>query len=736
MEFGFVADGLFFLSLAFWFTAIKVVAGLTLVIFVHELGHFAVAKLVGVKCEKFYIGFDVPIRIGPIRLPAKLLHWQWGETEYGVGIIPLGGYVKMLGQDDNPTRAAEEADRIKIRKERDGAEGDDAEYELDPRSFPAKSVPARMAIISAGVIMNLIFAVIFGAIAYRFGVPFMTTEVGRVAEGSPAWQAGLQPGDKIIQIGKKGEPSEYLQFDWDLMQGVGKTGLGSSVQPLDLKIRRRKDGTSREFWVQLIPSDRLIRLELADFVTIGVSAPRTTTILPDPDDPKRPMLLPYLPAGKLEGQIEPGDRIVQIDGRPLDRHLANQLGDLPGWELDIALAERFDRPVTLTFERPADDSPEVRTFDATIEPTPWRTLGIVCQLSPVVAVQQGSPAEQAGIRVGDRIVALDGEPLGDPLTLPQRMARYGKPKVTVTIERAEEGEAAATRQVVVPVRPVVRYGTNTPATLISVDALGVAFAVESKVVSVVPDSAAAEQGIEPGDELIEASFEFRDEATERLVGKLMYGEFVQHKKIRLGKLPNWVYLMRMLQEMPPMTKVVLSVRKGPKDERERQVTLLPHIEPDQYALVRGLVFGTFQRVREVDSWSTAFSLGYQFTTRKLLEVVEMLGKLVTGRWSPKHLGGPVAIAAIAGREASQGITRLLLFLTFLSANLAILNFLPIPALDGGHMVFLAAEGITGKPVNENVQGFLTLIGVILLLTLIVLVTSKDIWNLITTFLLE
>ncbi|HHK42177.1 MAG TPA: hypothetical protein ENJ50_07150 [Planctomycetaceae bacterium] len=166
------------------------------------------------------------------------------------------------------------------------------------------------------------------------------------------------------------------------------------------------------------------------------------------------------------------------------------------------------------------------------------------------------------------------------------------------------------------------------------------------------------------------------------------------------------------------------------------MALKPQIEDGQHALTRGLVFGPFQRIRRVDSWSTSVVLGYQFTTRKLLQVVEMLGKLVTGRWSPKHLGGPVAIAAIAGREASQGITRLLLFLTFLSANLAILNFLPIPALDGGHMVFLLAEGVTGKPVNENVQGFLTLIGVVLLLTLIVLVTSKDVWNLITTFLLE
>jgi regulator of sigma E protease len=119
-------------------------------------------------------------------------------------------------------------------------------------------------------------------------------------------------------------------------------------------------------------------------------------------------------------------------------------------------------------------------------------------------------------------------------------------------------------------------------------------------------------------------------------------------------------------------------------------------------------------------------LGLQFTGRKFYQVLEMVKKLVTGQWSPKFLGGPVAIATIAGREANQGATRLLLFLTFLSVNLAILNFMPIPALDGGHMVFLTIEGITGKPVKESVQVALTMIGVMLLLTMIVLVTFNDI----------
>ena len=85
-----------------WWAIGKVILGLGMVIFVHELGHFLLAKACGVKCEKFYVGFDVAdIKIGDrVVIPRALIKFKWGETEYGIGILPLGGYVKMLGQED------------------------------------------------------------------------------------------------------------------------------------------------------------------------------------------------------------------------------------------------------------------------------------------------------------------------------------------------------------------------------------------------------------------------------------------------------------------------------------------------------------------------------------------------------------------------------------------------------------------------------------------------------------
>ncbi len=164
MDMCLIAQSFSWFSLSSWWAIAQVVIGLGFVIFVHELGHFLVAKACGVKCEKFYVGFDAfDLKLfGRVILPRALWKMQWGETEYGIGIVPLGGYVKMLGQDDNPANF--EAEQQRARAEREAANrARDAEpsptattavdplnrTQYDPRSYLAKSVPQRMAIISA-----------------------------------------------------------------------------------------------------------------------------------------------------------------------------------------------------------------------------------------------------------------------------------------------------------------------------------------------------------------------------------------------------------------------------------------------------------------------------------------------------------------------------------------------------------------------------------------------------------
>lgn len=131
-------------------------------IIVHELGHFALAKLNGVRVEEFSIG------MGP-----RILSKQGKETRYSLSLFPIGGYVKMMGEEESVE---------------------------DERSFSAKSPLRRISIIIAGVVMNYLLAIfIFTAITYNFG--YRTTTAGEIDKGTPAYEAGLQEGDRILKIG-------------------------------------------------------------------------------------------------------------------------------------------------------------------------------------------------------------------------------------------------------------------------------------------------------------------------------------------------------------------------------------------------------------------------------------------------------------------------------------------------------------------------------------------------------
>ena len=118
-------------------------------------------------------------------------------------------------------------------------------------------------------------------------------------------------------------------------------------------------------------------------------------------------------------------------------------------------------------------------------------------------------------------------------------------------------------------------------------------------------------------------------------------------------------------------------------------------------------------------------MGWRETKESILQIVMTVRKLASGGVSATGLGGPGTIAVVAAASASQGIPKLLIFLTFLSANLAVINFLPIPILDGGHMMFLLYEGIRGKPASERVQMYLTYLGLVFILTLMVFVIGLD-----------
>jgi regulator of sigma E protease len=152
-------------------------------------------------------------------------------------------------------------------------------------------------------------------------------------------------------------------------------------------------------------------------------------------------------------------------------------------------------------------------------------------------------------------------------------------------------------------------------------------------------------------------------------------------------------------------------------------------QTDRFWYYRGLNFQSVDQIQTADSIGMALSLGLREGVRRLGNVGRFLGMLVTGKVQAKFLGGPIRIAQMASYEAERGISAQLLFLTMLSMNLAILNFLPIPALDGGHMVFLIAEAIKGKRIDEALEMRLTFAGVLALLALMIFVFANDILHL-------
>lgn len=678
---------------------LQVALGLGAVIFVHELGHFAVAKMCGVKCDKFFVGFDV----GGYKISRK-----WGETEYGIGILPLGGYVKMLGQDDNPANIAEQVRESEVSGESNIATkeitGPDGEtYLVDRRSYLAKSVPQRMAIISAGVIMNVIFAVIFATIAYGLGVPIIPSIVSHVSPGSAAYQAGIRPGDELVALGETKNPS-FSQ----LMQNVT---LGDLENGIDFEVRRAATGETET--INLKPRQGAGRL-----AKVGIAPPSTVRM-----SKKKPTIDGSAAAS---ADFQGGDEIVEVNGEPVNNYR----------EWLSQLVQRSDEPLEVTV-RQGGEAPEGDRFGRreggelvtlTVPPQKKARLGLAMEMGKIVAVQKGSPAEAKGIEAGDFIdkigyagdapqnPAIAEEEFDDPMSLPQKLQDLADENrsILLTVRRSTSGSDGqkANEQIEVPLQQVTWYepsgSRNDP---LSVPALGVAYRVLNIVRNVAPDSPAAKAGLQVGDVVTKATINFPKEKDQ----KPLPIEFAEKGN------QNWPRFVDLMQSLPTGSEIELTYKR---EDESNTVTLVPELVDDEFTVERGFVFEPVQRMVQYDSFGEQFERGLEETKNSLSMVFRFLKKL-GGQVPLTALGGPVTIAKAAGYSAFEGVGKLLLFLTMLSANLAVINFLPIPLLDGGHMVFLAWEGIRGRPASEKLVVALHTAGFVCIISLMVFVLGLD-----------
>ena len=694
-----------------WWAIGQVVLGLGFVIFVHELGHFLVAKACGVKCEKFYVGFDMfDIKVGDrVLIPRALLKAQWGETEYGIGVVPLGGYVKMLGQDDNPANMQEEHQRS-IKSE-DGAESENVDSdepelsgeldrtELDPRSYQAKSVWQRMAIISAGVIMNLFFAVIFATIAFRTGVSYTPVKIGNVMPGSPAFEQNLT-GAEVVALDGVDMQGRYFRFE-DLMEKA----ILSNGEPFQMSLDRDgpdKDGPLEEI---LITASETVSPG-SGVSLLGGSAAQTLKLTDAP--------LEGHAAARASVPMEKLDVVLKADGVELES----------GNDLIRHLVSHADLPVTLNVQRKSDkEGEEPRVFDTTLPPNRMMDTGLVLKLGKIVSVQVDSPAV-GRFEVGDRLLEINGQPVGDPFALWHKLVLLAREDKAARVKIAREGEGTP-RELEVEIAPrLPRLASHISSTdFLGFDSLGISVELTREVEAVEPGSPAAAAGFQPGDVIQGLQFKLDDERLQESKYERLqdYLDF-EHKNLKKRTyIAN--ALLQPMQDLRTPVPMEFRVRRG---EQTRTLTLTPVESETKFYQLRGLPLGPTKRIYvSYDLWES-FQLGIQQTREDMMKVVKFLGKLIKGDIAVTNLGGPGTIATVATLEASEGTSRLLLFLTLLSANLAIVNFLPIPVLDGGHMVFLTYEAIFRRPVNLRMQEYLTYAGLLFILMLMVFVIGLDI----------
>ncbi|MDJ0522573.1 MAG: site-2 protease family protein [Planctomycetota bacterium] len=627
---------------------ILAILGISLLIFLHEWGHFYACKLTGTRTETFSIGFGPRLfgwekdRDGQRRFTVgrRRLDPADHAMDFRVAAIPLGGYVKMAGEIP-------------------GEGGDGTSRPPAPDEFPAKSAWARTFIISAGVIMNFLTAIVFYFITIQGEKAFRAPIVGEVSPGGAAWAAGVEPGDRVLEINGQSTPT------WiDLQMEIAFSSKDEAAEVIVERGGERKRidvepvyddergilafGIVSTNGLQLGEGDDALDIGPQDEVTIGGvtvrGGSRAYTLIRN-----------AVALGKLPLEVtKPGGQRYVLEPRPAKPE--EKLED-PGAKVGIGAYA----PVH-------------------VKATRGRTRDVFAIEDRILAVVQGGKREAinrrediAALLFTDAIEAFVVERGGNELERPVSLR---------------------TREDVVAFLGDLSVDTKLDTRILPLQA-GNIFDRGAQGTYRLSSAPALEAGIPPGARVVR-------------VGKVITREFDDIIKA-LGKA----------KVGEPMD-VTYQTEAGD----ETTVAVTP-------AALTSLGVLPITLVEHRERWSadgvgSALAMGAGRTWRETKNVFRTIGALFTGTISfNKNIAGPITLITASKRFAEDSLLRLVWFLAYVSVMLAVLNILPIPVLDGGHLMFILIEKIKGKPLEDETIFRFQKIGFLLLLVLMFFAFKND-----------
>ncbi|MEQ8769817.1 MAG: site-2 protease family protein [Phycisphaerales bacterium] len=681
-----------------------VVIGFGLIVFVHELGHFIAARWAGIRVLTFAIGFGpalvsyrkgMGVRRGSSEAEYEQAQRAWREgigkvdpntlspTEYRLSALPLGGYVRMLGQEDlNPDAVSDASDSYQNCK-------------------PWK----RMIVISAGVVMNVVAAAALFIAVFMVGLQVEPPRIGTIAQGSPAASAtavaptgervGLEPGDTVISV----DGEEPHRFDAVMMA----VAMSDPSTPTRVVVQREGVGLLT-FDIEPEAS------EATGLLDLGVGPAQTLTIETGLNDAERGLIRDALDRSPLRG-VEPGMTLQSIDG-----DAATSVAQLVD-----AFKKSAGDPIELVFANDAARSSVTLHADPEFQLAlaPLSTGGTAMHehllgLAGVMMVHPDAPADLVaqGLKPGDVFERIGA---AEYPSLPRGMEaiRSNAGRTIEVVVRRTGADGSAERVTLNPrVSRQGRIGFPPSDTASTSNLVSLPIAALADIAGEdLPPPPAINVITRPGTRITSVN----GTTTNTLA------DVREALRAATSDAPGGGATVTLGLTLPTPGNPDATATWELSADEVAELHELGWLTPFSTAL-----FAPERMTLRAGGPVQAIGLGLEETKRVMAKTYLTFARLFQGSVKVEHLKGPVGIAHVGTRIASRGPVWLMFFMALISVNLAVINFLPLPIVDGGQFLMLLYEQFRGRPVPIPVQNAVTLAGLVLIGGVFLLVTFNDV----------